>query len=212
MKALLIALSLILGIGVSWTVPTHGAPAVLLCAGFAVLAGIVIYQAREYREFLLLVFISGLLVRVFVATLTFVFNLQDFFASDTRVYDNFGYTLLRVWQGELPYRYAVSIFNEGSSYWGMLYMVAAIYGVVGRNVLAVQFINAVLGAATAPIIFLCAQHIFQNTRVARLSAFIVAFFPLFDPVVVAGAQRCSDHLFARGGDACYIETGREVKL
>ena len=177
MKALLIALALVLGIGVSWSVPTYGAPAVLLCAGFAVLTGIVIYQAKEYREFLLLVFISGLLVRVLIGTLTFVFNLQDFFASDTRVYDNFGYTLLRVWQGELPYRYAASIFREGSSYWGMLYMVAAIYGVVGRNVLAVQFINAVLGAATAPIIFLCAQHIFQNTRVARLSAFIVAFFP-----------------------------------
>jgi len=177
MKALLIALSLVLGIGVSWSVPTYGAPAVLLCAALAVLAGIVIYQASQYREFLLLIFISGLLVRMLVATLTFVFNLQDFFASDTRVYDNFGYTLLRVWQGELPYRYAASIFYEGSSYWGMLYLVAAIYGVVGRNVLAVQFVNAVLGAATAPIIFLCAQHIFQNTRVARLSAFIVAFFP-----------------------------------
>jgi 4-amino-4-deoxy-L-arabinose transferase-like glycosyltransferase len=35
----------------------------------------------------------------------------------------------------------------------------------------------VLGAATAPVIFLCARHIFQNLRVAKLSALCVAFYP-----------------------------------
>jgi 4-amino-4-deoxy-L-arabinose transferase-like glycosyltransferase len=55
--------------------------------------------------------------------------------------------------------------------------VAAIYGLVGRNLLAVQFFNAVVGAATAPIIFLCARHIFQNVRVAKVAALSVAFYP-----------------------------------
>jgi 4-amino-4-deoxy-L-arabinose transferase-like glycosyltransferase len=55
--------------------------------------------------------------------------------------------------------------------------VAAIYGLVGRNLLAVQFFNAVVGAATAPIIFLCARHIFQNLRVAKVAALAVAFYP-----------------------------------
>ncbi|MCA1594793.1 MAG: glycosyltransferase family 39 protein [Acidobacteria bacterium] len=59
----------------------------------------------------------------------------------------------------------------------MPYLVAGMYYVVGRNMLAVQFFNAVVGAATAPVIFLCARHIFQNVRVARLAAFFVAFFP-----------------------------------
>ncbi len=61
--------------------------------------------------------------------------------------------------------------------WGMLYMVAGIYALVGRNPLAVQMVVAVLGAATAPVIYLCASHVFKNARVARLSAFAVAFYP-----------------------------------
>src|SRR5262249_6307103 len=33
------------------------------------------------------------------------------------------------------------------------------------------------GAATAPIIFNCAHHLFNNLKVARLSALAVAFYP-----------------------------------
>jgi len=43
--------------------------------------------------------------------------------------------------------------------------------------LAVQFLNAVLGAATAPIIFLFAQQVYGNAKVARLAAIAVAFYP-----------------------------------
>jgi 4-amino-4-deoxy-L-arabinose transferase-like glycosyltransferase len=43
--------------------------------------------------------------------------------------------------------------------------------------LAVQFASAVLGAATAPLIYFCAHHIFRNVRAARLSAVFVAFYP-----------------------------------
>src|SRR5207253_1610454 len=70
----------------------------------------------------------------------------------------------------------VRIWVSGSG-WGMLYVVAAIYAVVGRNMLAVQFFNAVMGAATAPVIFLCARQIFQNVRVAKVAAVSVAFYP-----------------------------------
>src|SRR5205085_9640018 len=66
--------------------------------------------------------------------------------------------------------------NAGNG-WGMIYLVAAIYAAVGRNMLAVQFFSAVIGAATAPVIFLCARHIFQNLRVAKLAAICVAFYP-----------------------------------
>jgi 4-amino-4-deoxy-L-arabinose transferase-like glycosyltransferase len=43
--------------------------------------------------------------------------------------------------------------------------------------LAVQFVNSVMGAATAPVIFLIAHSIFGNLRVARIAGFFVAFFP-----------------------------------
>ncbi len=61
--------------------------------------------------------------------------------------------------------------------WGMVYLIAAVYGLIGRNLLAIQFINAVLGAATAVMIFLCSQHVFNNERVARLAGIAVAFYP-----------------------------------
>jgi 4-amino-4-deoxy-L-arabinose transferase-like glycosyltransferase len=43
--------------------------------------------------------------------------------------------------------------------------------------LAIQLLNAVLGAATAPIIFLCAEHVFNNRKVARVAGLAVAFYP-----------------------------------
>jgi 4-amino-4-deoxy-L-arabinose transferase-like glycosyltransferase len=59
----------------------------------------------------------------------------------------------------------------------MVHMVAVIYGMVGRNMLAVQFVNAVIGAATAPVIFLCAQQVFNNRRVAQVAGIAVGFYP-----------------------------------
>jgi hypothetical protein len=55
--------------------------------------------------------------------------------------------------------------------------VAVIYGVIGRNMLAIQFVNAVVGAATAPIIGVCAWHIFKNRKVVRIAAIAAAFYP-----------------------------------
>src|SRR6266496_3530618 len=81
--------------------------------------------------------------------------------------------LLQLFMGGLMVRF----IGGGEGAWGMLYMVAGVYEIVGRNPLAVQFINAVIGAATAVIIFLCAFHIFGNNRVARLAGLLTAFFP-----------------------------------
>src|SRR2546421_7733445 len=59
----------------------------------------------------------------------------------------------------------------------MLYVVAAIYKIVGQNTLAVQYVNAVLGAATGPLAFMISMEIFPNKRVGRICALLVAFFP-----------------------------------
>jgi dolichyl-phosphate-mannose-protein mannosyltransferase len=109
----------------------------------------------------------------------FAFHGQIFFGGDAITYDIVGYFQLRAWEGERYYNSLVSIFVDeaGGSGWGMVYLVAAIYGLVGRNMLAIQFVNAVLGAVTAPIIFLCAQQVFNNFRVSKLAAIAVAFYP-----------------------------------
>src|SRR5919205_291563 len=94
------------------------------------------------------------------------------------------------WTGEWSYGFSdrllgVYVYRN----WGMGYTVGAIYMLVGRNMLAVQFFNAVVGGATAPIIFLCARHIFQNMRVAKVATLFVAFFP---SLVLWSAQGLKD--------------------
>src|SRR5215207_11531761 len=177
MNALLAAVAVIIAGAVALTIP-GGSTAVLLCVVCASVAGLLLGRGEgEQRAFILKVFVGGLLVRVAVGALINGFKLQEFFGGDAFTYDYYGMAVLDA------YRYKkgvldndVQIWVSGSG-WGMLYLVAAVYAVVGRNMLAVQFFNAVVGAATAPVIFLCARQIFQNVRVAKLATLSVAFFP-----------------------------------
>ena len=188
MNALLAALAVALAAAVALTIP-GGAAAVLLCVACALVAGAMVAKGEgAQRNFLLRVFVAGLLVRVLVGALIHALALQDFFGGDALTYDLFGNGLVEAWRHGQPQPAEIKEWAVGGG-WGMLYLVAAIYGVVGRNMLAVQFFNAVLGAATAPIIFLCARHIFQNMRVAKLAALSVAFYP---SLVLWSAQGLKD--------------------
>jgi hypothetical protein len=194
MNALLTLLYLILCVGIVIFVPPlvqpfvndygvfnnfDAAKAVLLCTALAAVAGFFSYKRDSDGRFLLRLFVAGLLVRMVVAVAIFGFRGQDFFGGDAMTYDFFGNAQLLGWGGD---KYFQAIANhyvrsgEGSG-WGMVYLVAAVYGIVGRNMLAVQLLNAVLGAATGVVIFLCSQHVFQNFRVARLAGIAVAFYP-----------------------------------
>lgn len=147
-----------------------------------VLAGVVGYYSFRQGSngsFLLKLFVIAFLIRVIVGTNIFIFNGQGFFGGDALTYDFHGYAQSMGWGGDRYYqsladKYVREGLNPG---WGMIYLVAFVYALIGRNMLAIQLINAVLGAATAPIIFLCAHHVFQNLRVARLAAIAVAFYP-----------------------------------
>ncbi|HEX8709488.1 MAG TPA: glycosyltransferase family 39 protein [Pyrinomonadaceae bacterium] len=177
MNTLLIALSLLVGLGVALFVPGYGAGAVLLCAVCAGLAGYIINRTGDDSKHLLLqLFVIALLVRVLIATVIYTLSLQNFFGGDALTYDEVGYTLLQVWQGKTNFQRSLEQWFLGGG-WGMIYGVAGVYAAFGRNMLAVQYVNCVLGAATAPAAFLCARHIFQNLQVARATAYFVALFP-----------------------------------
>ena len=177
MKALLAALSVALCAIVALTV-RGGAAAVLICAVAALIAAIVIAQSEEQqRGFLVQIFVSGLLIRMLIGTIINVFELQEFFGGDAVTYYVLGNVLAESWRAGIMQPIELNDWARSGGGWGMLYIVASIYSVVGRNMLAVQFFNAVVGAATAPVIFLCARHIFQNMRVAKVTAFCVAFYP-----------------------------------
>jgi hypothetical protein len=189
MNALLVALSLILCGAVSLFVE-GGAAAMLFCAclSLAVMkAGGVVVD--DQRRFLLQIFIAGLLVRVLIGTVIYGFRLQEFFGGDAYTYDSMGRELLATWGSRQQNEALVNSWREGGTGWGMGYLVAYIYYLFGANMLAVQMFNAVLGAATPPVIFLCARHIFENLRVARLTAYAVAFYP---SLVLWSAQGLKD--------------------
>jgi hypothetical protein len=181
MNALLTIFSLALSACIIQLSPdaAYGASAVILCAVLAGIAGLIISQVKSDKTFLVRIFVGGLLVRMLIGLLIFYFGLQEFFGGDAFTYDVFGFAQLQALGGDAYSQSFVKMFvGEGSAGgWGMIYMVAAVYGVTGRNMLAIQFVNAVVGAATAPVIFLCARHIFVNLRVARIAAIFVAFFP-----------------------------------
>lgn len=152
---------------------------VLLCAVVAAPVAWYAYRQKTDGPFLFKLFISALLVRVFLGTVIFAFNGLVFFGGDAITYDFFGQAQLLAWGGDRYFQSRVDSFigTGFASGWGMVYLVAGIYGLIGRNMLAVQLVNSVMGAATAVVIYLCAHHVFNNLRVARLSAIAVAFYP-----------------------------------
>lgn len=176
MNSILAFLALVIGVFIAVMIPNEGQSALIFCILFTALAGVIIYSIGQDRRFLLHIFLMGLLLRVLVGGLIYRFELQGFFGGDAFTYDQYGYLLSYSWQhGTI---FADEWFTAGGGGgWGMIYIVGTIYTLVGRNMLAVQFFNAVLGAATAPIIYLCAQHLFHNTKVSRTSAYLVGLYP-----------------------------------
>ncbi|MDX6304345.1 MAG: hypothetical protein QOI77_1314 [Blastocatellia bacterium] len=179
MNGLLLALSLALFVVILTVAPVDGAAATLFALPIAALAGWGIFQIKEDRRFLFRLFVSGVLIRVLIGTLIYMFHWQEFFGGDALTYDFFGNALVKVWEGNKSYQMAVDVFSGGggASGWGMLYMVASIYKVIGRNMLATQYVNSVLGAATAAVAYLISMEIFPKRRVARLCALLATFFP-----------------------------------
>lgn len=206
MNALLTLLYLLLCVGIVIFVPPLVAPyaweygvvtsidaakAVLLCTALATLAGFYAYKREVDGPFLLRLFVAALLARIIIGTIIFAFHGQDFFGGDAITYDFYGNAQMLGSWGDHYYQSIANKYvqsGQGSG-WGMVYLVAGVYAVVGRNLLAVQLMNSVLGAVTAVIIYLCAHHVFKNLRVARIAGIAVAFYP---SLVLWSAQGLKD--------------------
>ena len=155
------------------------AKAILFGAAMAGAASLLIRRIGEHGAYLVKLFALAVLLRILIGTLIFAFNGQGFFGGDALTYDYYGYNQMIAWAGDRSAETTVRGFI-GTSYgsgWGMVYLIGAIYSAIGRNALAIQYLNAVLGAATAPVIFLCALEVFRNQRVAKIAGLAVAFYP-----------------------------------
>jgi hypothetical protein len=159
-------------------------------------SGILIWIFRHYARdpgFIARVFFAGLAARLLFGILIYAFSAQEFFGGDALTFHYKGSLILDYWSGDLlanspELMRATTSAGPG---WGIHYMVAAIYWVFGKNFLAAQSFAAVFGAATAPLVYFCAEKIFQNNRVARVAAIGVALFPAF---VIWSGQLLKDGL------------------
>jgi small basic protein len=178
MNIVLIALVILVCGGTIFIRPSEAPAALSMCALAALPTVIVLARTPEQRTFLMRLFILALVVRIILATVIFVGHMEDFFGGDANTYDIFGQSLVEAWHGNEYHQAKYEGFvASGASAWGMIYLVAGVYEVIGANMLAIQLINAAIGAATAIVIYYAAQTLFSNIRVSKTAAILVAFFP-----------------------------------
>ncbi len=164
---------------------------VLVCSLIVIF--IIRRQFDEDADPLIQLFLVALVARLAFGLLIHIFDLRSFFGGDSKLYDLMGQRLVEMWLG---YNFDVDDFlsqklSNQSSGWGMYYLVGAIYSIVGRNILAVQSFCGVIGAATVPMVYSCAYKIFNNRRVGKISALLVALYPAF---IIFSGQLLKDGL------------------
>jgi hypothetical protein len=183
-------LTLIVCGGTLFLLPGEASGALAMCVLVSIPTLIILVRNREDRSFLLRVFILGLLVRIVIALIIRVGHMEEFFGGDANTYDLFGASLAASWHGDKYHlgKYQ-SFVASGASAWGMLYIVAVVYEVIGQNMFAIQLINASVGSATAIVVYHSAKHLFGNSRVSQLACVLVCFFP---SLVLWSAQALKD--------------------
>src|SRR5215213_9114891 len=178
MNIVIIGLMLAVCVGVISVQPVEGPSALVALAVVSLPTLFILARSGQEKTFLLRIFLVAVMARIIIGTIIFAGHMEDFFGGDANTYDIFGQSLMLTWHGNDYHaaKYA-SFVQSGASAWGMLYVVASVYEVIGPNKLAIQFLNASVGAATAVVVFYTAQTLFSNQRVSKLAALLVAFFP-----------------------------------
>ena len=192
MNTLIIAALMIVCGGVVYLKPGFAPGALAACAVTSLPTILVLARERDDKTFLMRLFTLGVITRIIIATLIFTAGFEEFFGGDANTYDLYGQSLAQAWHGDEYHatRYA-NFAASGASAWGMLYIVAFVYEIIGTNRFAIQLINASVGAATAITVYYSAKALFNNLRVARLAGILVAFFP---SLVLWSSQALKDAL------------------
>ena len=178
MNTAIIGLLLAICAALVWLQPTMAPGALVMCAVVSAPTILILARTHDERTFLMRLFMVGLTVRIVLAAVIYMGHMEEFFGGDANTYDIFGQSLLQGLHGD-TYHMAKyqSFIASGAGAWGMLYLVAGVYELVGRNLLAVQLVNASIGAATGVVVYHTAMALFSNVRVAKLAGLLVTFFP-----------------------------------
>lgn len=169
----------------------EGATAMLIVI---VLSGITILaiQRSPDPEFLTQVFVVGLVLRLGFGLFVHVADLRDFFGGDAATYDSRGFMLAQSWGSTSTFVFSPDM-NRAVNLpgWGMNYLVGVIYYLFGRNIYAAQCFCGVIGAATAPLVYVCSIRVFENRQAAKLASIGIAVAPAF---VIWSGQLLKDGL------------------
>ena len=178
MNTAIIGLLLVICGALIWLQPVMAPGALVMCAVVSAPTLLILARTHDERTFLMRMFMVGLIVRIVLAAVIYMGHMEEFFGGDANTYDIFGQSLLQGLHGD-TYHMAKyqSFIASGAGAWGMLYLVAGVYELVGRNLLAVQLVNASIGAATGIVVYHTAMALFSNVRVAKLAGLLVTFFP-----------------------------------
>src|SRR5215204_2008662 len=170
-----------------------GALSVLLVAVMCVPAVAIMRKFPDKSDFLINIFLIGLLLRLWLGLFIHTLDLRDLFGPDAYTYNNLGQRLLEIWRAvNVPNDMRTELAtNQNNSAWGMIRVVAILYAIFGQSMLVAQTFCAVFGALTAPLVYFCAENIFKNKRVAVISATAIAVFPSF---VIWSSQLLKDGL------------------
>jgi len=160
------------------------------------MSAIAILLARRFspdKAFITNVFLAALLARMALGLFIQVFDLRPFFGGDSITYSYHGWAIVEYWRGvtQVVDASTARVMNVTSPGWGMFYLVAILYYAFGKSIFLAQSFCAVVGAATAPMIYILARKLFSNRRVAKVSALLIALFPSF---VIWSAQLLKDGL------------------
>src|SRR5215207_3762615 len=133
-----------------------GVVAVLLTAVVSVPVIILIRQNTDESHFLIQLFLAALTFRMLFGVFIHVYDLRGFFGADAITYDFLGKAILDYWFNGAPATDPIvqKAISTGTPGWGMNYLTAILYMLTGRNLLAAQSFCAVVGAATAPMVYI----------------------------------------------------------
>ncbi|MGD9562040.1 MAG: glycosyltransferase family 39 protein [Pyrinomonadaceae bacterium] len=189
----IIACLVIVTLGMITVAFPEGAASILIVLALSTGALLIFRRYTEEKEYITTIFLGALLIRLAFGVFIHWVDLREFFGGDALTYDTQAWRLVEYWTGQVSADNS-AIDRARASVgpgWGMHYLVAGIYYLLGRNLFAAQSFCAVFGAATAPMIYFCAVKMFKNKRVGKISAFAIAFFPSF---VVWSSQLMKDGL------------------
>lgn len=172
---------LVIAMGIALVPFPDGAAAIAMVMALSALFIIAFRKYTEEKEFITTVFLVALALRMAFGLFIHIYELREFFGGDALAYDVKAAQMVENWLG-------ISINPDQSFFefdprsgiaWGMYYLTAAIYYIFGRNIFAAQSFCAVVGAATAPMVYYCTRNIYNNRSTARMAAVWIAVFPSF---------------------------------